>query len=241
MNGPKTTAEGFADARRWEEHFEQTASSSRNLPLATETLSGAERMVVAASIQAFQLGETGGGSFLLRAAERRGERRGDFPYLRPLKLFVLEEQRHAGDLGRFMELERIPAISRQWTNTAFRWIRKLMGIELCIVTLLTAELIAMSYYRALRKATNAPVLKALCGRILKDEASHVVFQAAMLKHLRHGRPQWLIRSSLLLQRLLLLLTVAAVWIDHRRCFRAGGYSLARLHRESQRWLTRVGA
>jgi len=231
-----------ADARAWEEHFKRSAECSVHLPPRSPgCISGAERAVVSASIQAFQLGETGGGSFLLRAAERRAERRGDFPYVSALKLFIAEEQRHARDLGYFMRQEGIPAMPTHWTNTAFRMVRKMMGIELRIVTLLTAELIAMSYYRALGRATNAPFLRALCRRILRDETSHIRFQSSMLRQLRRHRPRWIVSVELSLQRALLLLTLWAVWSGHRRCFTAGGYTLARVNRESQQWLTRLTA
>jgi hypothetical protein len=228
-----------ADAQAWEEQFKRSAESSVHVPPRSPgCMSGAERAVVSASIQAFQLGESGGGSFLLRAAERRAERRGDFPYVSALKLFVAEEQRHARDLGYFMQQEGIPARPTHWTNTAFRMIRKMMGIELCIVTLLTAELIAMSYYRALGRATNAPFLRALCRKILRDEASHIRFQSSMLRQLRRHRPRWIVAVELGLQRALLLLTLWAVWSGHRRVFTAGGYTLARVNRESQQWLSR---
>jgi hypothetical protein len=224
----------------WERHFRHNAVSPSRIPWeSSQRLSGAERAAISRSVQAFQLGESGQGSFLLRAAARRAEGRGDFDYLASLELFVKEEQHHARDLGRFMRRERIEFIHSHWTNTVFRALRKLMGLELCIITLLTAEVIAISYYRALGRATNAAVLKALCRKILSDESAHIRFQATMLTQLQQDRPRWLTGCELQLQRALLWVTAVVVWTGHRACLRAGGYSLRRFGNETQRKLGRL--
>lgn len=210
----------------WVQHFEH--NRRRRIPIPWEDphrLCPDERRAVAASVATFQLGETGEGTFLKTAAARTG----DPDYTRAIDLFVAEEGRHARELGRFMEREGIPFRRRHWTNGVFRALRKLLGLELCVVVLVTAETIACVYYRALRDATGSPVLRALCTQILRDEVAHVAFQEESLVRLGSR-----ITGSPAVRRLLLEGSLLAVWGGHRRCLRAGGFTFTRFRREGLR-------
>ena len=91
-----------------------------------------------------------------------------------------EEQRHSAYLLRFMQREGIPVSSKHWVDTVFRRLRVLGGLELALRVLVSAEIIAIPYYRALGAATQSPLLQAICATILQDEAAHLRFQASML-------------------------------------------------------------
>ena len=52
---------------------------------------------------------------------------------------------------------------------------------------MTAEIIAVPHYRALRDATGSGVLKNICRRILEDEATHLKYQGSMLARLSAKR------------------------------------------------------
>jgi hypothetical protein len=111
-------------------------------------------------------------------------------------------------------------------------LRGLAGLELSLTVLVTAELIAVPYYRALRGATGSPILKLICTRILEDEASHLKFQASMLARAVSARPATLRRTLRELHRLFLLGTILVVWAEHRAVFEAAGYRFRRFKDET---------
>src|SRR5690349_5606161 len=111
-------------------------------------------------------------------------------------MFVEEEHRHAALLGQFLDRADIPRLTRQWSAGIFRKLRHLAGLELAICVLLTAELIAMIYYSALRRATRSVVLQRVCQQILRDEVMHLKFQSERLAILRRGRPHWVQRMAI---------------------------------------------
>ncbi len=195
-----------------------------------------ERSAVASSIPQFQLGEGSEGNAFVQRARRFA---GDAQFIPTLRLFIQEEQRHSASLGRFLDLHGIPRLKKHWLDQAFRRIRRLAALELIVTVLVTAEIIAVPYYRALRNATQSPLLRALCGQILRDEAAHLQYQAGTLARLRLGRSA--IRRALteLFHAVLLHGTVLVVWMEHRSLFLRGGYTLTMFRRESEHELSTV--
>jgi hypothetical protein len=192
-----------------------------------EPLTQQEQHAVVRSIQIFQLGESGEGRHFLRCAEREAERSGDWMYLRALRMFLHEEHRHAAYLGEVLQASKVPTLEQNWTDGIFRWLRHRAGLELTIMVLLTAELIAQVYYQALRDATTNQRLRQICRIVLRDEQSHVRFQAERLALLRasHSRVRrWLARCF---EHSLFLPTITVVWFTHRSVFRAAGMSWSR--------------
>ncbi len=210
-------------SRQWVRHFRTSAETPADIPWNDpRRLSAAERAAVLRSIQIFQLGESGGGSRLLRAAEEYCRRSGDRHYLKALRLFVQEEQRHAELLALYLKREGTGLLSCQWTNGVFRRLRNGMGLELMLSVLLAAELMARVYYAALSRATEDPVLRALCGRILRDERWHVRFQCDRLGHMRGHRPAFVKMLTHWAERLGFRAVCIAVWLNHAPVFRAAG-------------------
>src|SRR5258708_6928606 len=121
-----------------------------------------------------------------------------------------------------MQSQNIPLISHHWADTIFRKLRGLAGLELSLTILVTAEIIAVPYYRALREATGSLTLRNICTRILEDEAAHLRFQASMLARVASGRNRawWRVISEL--HRAFLLGTIAIVWAGHRSVFERAG-------------------
>jgi hypothetical protein len=117
-------------------------------------------------------------------------------------------------------------------DSVFRRLRVLAGLELSLTVLVTAEFIAVPYYRALRGATGSPILKLICTRILEDEANHLKFQASMLARIALGRPPAIQRALGELHRLFLLGTIFVVWMEHRAVFQAAGYDFRRFMDET---------
>jgi hypothetical protein len=196
-------------------------------------LTAAERELVTASIQHFQLGEGSEGKGLKARARASALAIGDPDFLPTLDLFIREEQRHSSDLGRFLDREGIPRLERHWVDEAFRRMRKLAGLELSLSVLVTAEIVAVPYYAALAEVTASPLLKAICARILLDELDHLRYQSHSLSRLRSRRRwhadfgEWAARA------LLMFGTLAIVWKQHHRLFRAGGFSWTRFRCECE--------
>src|SRR5579875_1425169 len=176
-------------------------------------LSGAERLAVVASIQQFQLGEGATGARMLARAQRFSRATGDLGFIAALKLFLREEQRHSKILARFLELENARRLRTHWIDNAFRWLRGIGGLEICLKVLVTAEVLARPYYAALRDATASPLLKSICQLIFEEEGAHLHFQAFTLTRFekRHRRfAQALLRGC---HAALLACTAALLWIE----------------------------
>jgi hypothetical protein len=225
---PQTSAD-------WLKYFEQNRHHLLTLPWNSPYfLTPDEKAAIAHSIQNFQLGEQSEGTNLMKAARVYVERSGDTAFLQAMKLFISEEQRHARDLGNFMQCEGIPLRQKHWSDRLFRRFRRGVNLEVALRVLLTAEIIATIYYKALQEATNSPLLNKICEQILKDEHQHIHFQIGHLKRLEKERKPWQKKASHVCHYLFLLLTILVVWIDHYRVFRRSGYRLINLYQHCDR-------
>ncbi|MCI0714316.1 MAG: ferritin-like domain-containing protein [Chloroflexi bacterium] len=187
-------------------------------------LTVAERAAITKSVQQFQLGEQSDGKRFIFLAERYIARTGDTDYLEALHLFIAEEQRHSRDLARFMHQQHIPCIESHPVDSVFRWLRRLFNLELEIVVLLSAEVIACTFYKALYDATESKTLRDLCRQILRDEVQHLKFQSGTLRKIRGRRSRlgrWLTQCG---ERLFFAVVLIVVWHGHRAVYRAGGFS-----------------
>jgi len=209
----------------WRDHFARNHAEPGSLPWHDGcALSRQERDAIESSIQQFQLGEGSSGERLLKRGGEFARKVRDDAFVPALTLFIQEEQRHSRHLFRFMQRERIPAIASHWVDSVFRRLRVLAGLELSLRVLVTAEIIAVPYYRALGGATKSALLNAICSQILEDEAAHLRFQASMLARLGAARTRALEWLAFRVHRLFLLGTTCVVWRGHGRVFRAARQS-----------------
>ena len=223
--------------QNWVDHFRWNGSVAMRVPWHIgPDLSDEERAAIAHSIRVFQLGENSEGRHLMRYAKEWAERTGDTAYPEAIRMLIVEEQRHAGVLGRFMEINGIERIKRGCTDGIFRRARNIFGsLEVSISVLVTAEIIAKIYYPALREATGSIVLRTICEQILREEVAHVEFQTEQLARIRGGRPAFGAWATRVFHRLLFYPTLTVVGVSHRVALRRGGLSFgqffARCHRE----------
>lgn len=216
----------------WIEYFYQNAPEPLLPWNDSVRLSAPERMAVIPSIQQFQLGEGASGSRMLERAQHFSRTTGDLGLVAALKLFLREEQRHSKMLARFLQIENAPCLRKHWVDRAFRWIRGLAGLELCLKVLATAEVLARPYYAALRDATDSPLLKSICQRIFDEESAHLRFQAFTLSRFqnRHSRlSQALIK---VFHAGLLAGTAVLIWVDHQPVFKAAGRTFCGFWKET---------
>ena len=201
----------------------------------TQALSLAERRAIAKSIAEFQRGESSEGRQLYKRAAAYAQAHADQDFLAATALFIKEEQRHARDLGRFMEMAGMARLRSAWPDRVFRGLRHFGGIDVSTTVLVTAEIIARAYYPALQRATTHPVLKAICDQIIADEQAHVQFQCERIAAFRQQRHYL---SKLLAEQIhavLFLGTVLVVWRQHGRVFRAAGMSFGAYWNEVWRY------
>jgi 1,2-phenylacetyl-CoA epoxidase catalytic subunit len=193
-----------------------------------------ESAAVTKSLQQFQLGEGSKGQRLLDRGKAFGNKVNDPCFVSALELFIKEEQQHSQYLADFMQSQNIPLISHHWIDTVFRRLRGLAGLEVSLTVLVTAELIAVPYYRGLREATGSLTLRNICTRILEDETAHLRFQASMLARAWSERHSIAQRAARGLHWFFLLGTIFVVWAGHRSVFQAGGYCFRSFHEETLR-------
>lgn len=206
--------------KAWKDYFQRNRIHFTHINFnGVAELSAAEKELVCASIQQFQRGESSEGLHLLKIAKAY-----DPDYHEAIQIFIKEEQKHAGVLARFMKQERIPLIGGHWTDSAFRKLRKLLTIENTITVLLTAEIVAAAYYRALHNATQSVTLQAICNQIISDEEMHINFQAYTLRNFYFKSSPVKRQAYRAYHSLLMLGTALLVWAYHSHIFKAGNYT-----------------
>ena len=198
-------------------------------------LTAAERRAVGGSIQQFQLGEWARGRGLKQRAASHEVLGADPWFLPALELFIEEEQRHSEMLGMFLDHQGIPRLKRHWVDGAFRRLRKLAGLEVCSAVLVSAEVLAIPFYQALRDATRSALLRSICVQILMDEASHLNYQGLTLGLIRRrlsGKGRAL---HSLFHAVFFHATAVLLWQQHRSVFRAAGWNFGRFWSEARLW------
>lgn len=220
---------------RWYRHFIENRDAARDFPWHDSSpLNIAERRLVASSIQQFQLGEWARGRGLRRRASSHPILSKDPWFLPALELFIAEEQGHSGILGRFMDRESIPRLTSHWLDGIFRRLRKLAGLEVCAMVLVTAEVLAIPFYQALRDATRSRLLRSICVRILCDEAAHLNYQALTIGLARRPLRDGARAIRHFCHSMLFNGTALLLWFQHRRVFRAAGRDFRRFWNDCRR-------
>ncbi len=219
------------DYAQWTAYFKKNDRHRLNIDFTNEpTLGEEEKALIFPSISAFQKGEHSEGSYLKSAALKFAEKNNEPDYPKAIEFFIKEENFHSSYLAQYMNYHNIPLKSGghngKLFDMIFRRLRRINGLHSEVTVLVTAEIIALSYYSALCNAAESKALKSICLQMLHDELPHIVFQSYTLGHFL-TRP-----VNIFLRALLMEITCAAVWLAYRKVFAAGGYSFRRLLSES---------
>lgn len=213
----------MTDSRNWLAYFRSNQGEPEEIPWdAVRPPARRIARYLVPSLQQFHLGENAGGLHFLTLARRHARDTGDADFPEAIALFIAEEQRHSAMLGRYLRAIGAPVLREHWIHSVFRRIRHWFGLESKVTVLVTAEILAVPYYRALLESSPCPALQAICRRVLREESQHLLFQGNTLRRLRQQRPRWFVRLTDLAQEALLAGTCAAVWWEHRHVFRAAG-------------------
>jgi hypothetical protein len=188
--------------------------------------------IVRSSVRQFQLGESSEARNLKAKVARYAKRTGNSAYQDAMEWFIFEENRHSRLLGRFMAGEDMPKAHNQFTDHLFRLARHTVGLRNSITILLSAELVAVPYYTALRDATSSPILTAISQQILHDENMHIRFQARAIRMLLHGKKNFRRRLARRQARLMLEFALRVLWLNHAPLLRLAGYRFQDLHKEA---------
>ncbi|MBR6405767.1 MAG: hypothetical protein IKS18_06200 [Lachnospiraceae bacterium] len=227
MNLPESMMAHF-DYLDWILHFEENDRRRLEMDFSLEAeLSKRERRLIFPSIRAFQKGEGSDGRYLMETVEDFAEESGESDYPQAMRWFIMEENYHSSYLKQVMNYYGVPGARRNLLDRIFRRIRKGGGIRREVTVLVTAEIIALSYYQALSACSSSPALHRVCDQMLLDEEPHVVFQSYTLGHFPVSRIQSVKRKFLMNG------SCFAVYLRYGRLFRKGGYPLKRLLRESR--------
>jgi hypothetical protein len=218
----------------WVKYFRENASRQRAIPWELGAgLSASELTAIASSLRGWQLGETSDGSHLLLAARNYASKVGDPDFVEAIRLFIVEEQRHGNNLGRFLDLAEVERAKSDWGDSLFRALRyALPSMEVWATPVVMVETHAMVYYDAIRKATGSVVLSRICEQILADEVAHIRFQCERLAILHRRRGTWLLVLTMAIHRAMFAAITIAVWLGHRRALRAGGYDFSQFWRNA---------
>src|SRR6266576_1159394 len=209
------------NSKYWLNYYQQNRTNRPepkwNLP---SSLDPDLQRVLARSLSHFQLGETGGGTFLIDHACKKAHR--DEDYLQALQLFIAEEGEHARLLERLVMRFGGATIRHHWTHALFRLVRHTLGFQFEIHVLVIAELVCTAYYRLLRARTRDSVLDETCALLLRDEAQHVEFHAQWLGQML-SRVLPLEAGAWRTQfQALFTAAVTVAWIDHQQAIIASG-------------------
>lgn len=209
----------------WVKYFEYNNSHLLKIDFNNSTeLSEDEIKLITPSIRAFQIGEGSEGRHLTKCVKKFADKTDYKEYTAIMKWFVLEENRHSQTLKKYMDIYHIEPAKKLWIDNVFRLLRKLMGLECEIIVLVTAEMIAMSYYTALSNAVNSKVLNIICQQMLKDELRHIVLQSSTLHKISVGRCNAINHLIKFMRKLIMQSTIFVVWHKYKALFLKGGYT-----------------
>lgn len=213
--------------RDWISYFEENDAKRLKIDFSEEIpLSEDVQKNVFPSIRAFQKGEGSDGRFLLGAVDRYVENGGPMEYRQAMLLFVKEENWHSAYLKAYMDYYGVPSAKRSLLDAAFRKLRHMGGIKCEVTVLVTAEIIALTYYDALSNCSDSKALKQICKQMLDDEAPHVIFQSYTLSRLKSNGLDRFFR------RLIMNVTLLFVWCAFHKPYQMGGYGFLRFMREN---------
>jgi hypothetical protein len=214
----------YTELSVWLDHFEYHAAHRSELPPELrDDLTGYERRLIAASLARFHRAERLEPAALLHAAEGHETEHRVAPLARIIQLLIAEEQQHARLLGAFMEQHGLAPKPRGWLDRALRRMRSLAGFESQLSVLITRELIAKVYLRALEAATGSRQLQALCRMLVADELAHIGFESELLRELKTRRGALARNGAELLRRAYFTASAVSAWFSHRAVLRAPGY------------------
>lgn len=225
------------DSFDWIGYFEKNSKNRKKLRFSDpEPISRADRTLIAPSMRAFSIGEASEGHHLSACARAYAKKSGWEEYPEIIDCLIKEENYHSKLLKIYMASYQIRPSVNSGLDTVFRFLRRRAGIECEAGVLVTAEMVALTYYEALARVTNCQLLKGVCAQMLHDERYHIVLQSMTLGRIYAGRPEPIREKLRNQRRILMRATAAAVWDRYDTLFIAAGYTRGRFMASCMRTL-----
>ena len=163
------TLSSVTTSEQWYIYYKANAQFQLEIPWERGAeITEEERDTIAKSLAAWQLGETSDGTHLLAAAKNYARSIKDLKYIEVIELFIKEEQRHGGDLGRFLDPAQIPRLHRNWGDTLFRAIRYVIPtMEIWTTPVIMVETLALVDHKAIQKSNRFSSFTAVMSTNLK--------------------------------------------------------------------------
>lgn len=209
----------------WVEYFKY--NNTHLIPLdysLNNELNRGQKRLIFPSIKAFQIGEGSDGAHLTSVVKAFAEKTEYTEFPEIMKWFIVEENRHSQMLKAYLETYGEECEKSLWIDNIFRGLRKLMGIECEVIVLVTAEMIALSYYDALADATDSVLLKDICAQMLHDELMHIVLQSDTLNRISSDRAEFFNTISRAIRKILMSVTSSVVWKKYKDVFIKAEYT-----------------
>ena len=204
---------------KWRRYFERNVACRRPIPWHLGVHVEAHwREPLIHTLQRFQLGESGEGTFLKQWARQAK----DEEFMAAIDLFVKEEQNHSHMMACLLHGLEAPLLDGHWSDNLFVFLRRMGGLKFEIMMFLVAEIIAKRFFRALYDGNTDPVVRAVFRQIVREERAHVAFNCEALKRFctpLSAPEKWAMHG---LWRVLFRLTCLLVMFDHRTALRAAG-------------------
>ncbi|MGI8793933.1 MAG: hypothetical protein ACR2H3_12300 [Acidimicrobiales bacterium] len=137
-----------ATSQEWAERFDQRTAQHGSVAIDGAHLDAAAVADLGPSLATFQLGESGTGDHLISAAIAASS---PGQYVEALRSFVREEQEHARLLAMVLDQFAMPRRTKHWSDRIFVLIRRLHSLRTEVLVLMVAEVIALTYYGAVRR------------------------------------------------------------------------------------------
>lgn len=215
----------------WVRYFRRNDTQRLAIDFSQEKeLSQREKDLIFPSIQAFQKGEGSDGFYLMKTVEAFVEQSGETDYREAMQMFIREENWHSAYLRKYIDFYGVNPGKKSFLDSVFRRLRQLGGLKCEITILVTAEIIALTYYTALSKCTDSPALKSICEQMLHDELPHIMFQSYTLSHFKAQAIDKLAR------KMIMTITSLFVWCAFHDVFQKGGYGFRRFMKENLGYL-----
>lgn len=210
----------------WKKYFKQNNTHRLAIPFQNDTLTNKEKELIFSSIYKFEQGEYSDGKHLKRVADIFAEKIHDNNYKYCIRWFIKEENAHSGYLKSYMEHYNVCVKENVVLDNIFRKLRKLAGLRCEVIVLVTAEIIALSYYEALMNATKSHALKAICRQMLHDEIPHIMFQSYTLSYFKNKFYIKFIRI------LFMQITSVVIWVSCYKVFISAGWTFKKFMRNN---------
>ncbi len=163
---------------QWKQHFEQSVNRPRNIHWeAGFAVKSPLREPLLRSLQTLQRGLSSPG------LDFRTKVRASCPreYAEVIDLYVREKTVHSDHLAQILWSAGERPVSRQWTDFAFRRLRRRFGWAEELMVMLTAEMASAPYFRVLYNTVDDPLLREVLAGIMEDQAYHLGFHLDFLR------------------------------------------------------------